>query len=134
MGNIAFYKAIGDTGGAIGTEIGSGDVGTILPKITLADQNDGVVIDRKFYLKNNNTRIESGVLTFESAAPFTAIIFESSGDAEVVGDLTGSETNESPISFSIAVGGHASYWVRVTVPPLSAETVNYETIKLKLNY
>lgn len=131
---VAIHKAIADTGGAIGDEIGSGEVAVILPKITLIDQNDGVTIYRKFYLKNTNTRSEVGVMSLESATPFSAIIFESTGDAQVVGDLTGTETNGSPISFDIAVGSHASYWLGVIVPALSTETVNYEKINLKLTY
>ena len=131
---IAYHKAIADTGGAIGAEIGSGDIGALLPEITLADQNDGATISRKFYLKNNNTRAEVGVLSLEAYTPFTAIIFASTGDAQVVGDLLGSETNESPIAFDIAVGASASYWVQIQVPALSTETVNYETVSLKLTY
>jgi hypothetical protein len=131
---LAIHKAITDLGGNIGTEIASGEVAALLPKITLVNQNDGVTIYRKFYLKNTNTRAEVGVMSLESATPFTAILFESTGDAQVVGDLTGTEVNGSPISFDIAVGAHASYWLKVTVPALSAETVNYEKINLKLTY
>ena len=131
---IAIHKAVADTGGAIGAEIGSGDVGVILPMITLADQNDGATISRKFYLKNNNTRTEVGTLTLVSSTPFTAIIFAGTGSAQVVSDLTGSETNESPIAFSIAVGASSDYWVQIDVPVSSTETVNYETISVKLTY
>lgn len=131
---IAIHKAVADTGGAIGDEISSGTVAALLPEIKLTDQNDGASFTRKFYLKNNNTRTETGTLTLTASTPFTAIIFESLGDIEVVTDLTGTETNESPISFSIAAGAHQGYWVKVTVPALSTETVNYETISLKLTY
>ena len=131
---IAIHKAVADAGGAIGDEIGSGEVAALIPKTTLADQNDGATILRKFYLKNTNTRSEVGTISLEASTPFTAIIFASSGDAEVVGDLTGLETSESPVSFDIASGAHASYWVKITVPALSSETVNYETIKTKLTY
>lgn len=131
---IAIHKAITDNGGAIGDEIESGSVAALIPKITLANQNDGVTILRKFYLKNTNTRSEVGTLSVTASTPFTAIIFASSGDAEVIGDLLGTETNESPISFDIASGSHASYWLQITVPTLSVETVNYESIKTKLTY
>lgn len=131
---IAIHKAVADVGGAIGVEIGSGDIAALLPEIALVHQNDGIIISRKFYLKNNNTRAESGTLEITASTPFTAIIFAGSGDAQVVSDLLGTEVNGSPISFNIAVGSHQDYWVQVSVPALSTQTVNYETISLKLTY
>ena len=131
---ITYHKAVADTGGAIGTEIGSGDVGSLLPKITLSNQNDGVIISRKFYIKNNHTREEAGTISLESSTPFTAILFSGTGSAQVVGDLTGAETDESPISFSLPVGASSDYWVQVLVPASSTESVNYETVSINLNY
>lgn len=132
--SIAFHKAAADTGGAIGTEISSGIVGELLPIITLANQTAGVIINRKFYLKNNFSYSRDIVLTLTAYSTFATIVFEGTDSAEVVGDLTGSETNESPISVTLASGASTSFWLRVTVPSSSTETDNYNTVDIKLTY
>lgn len=131
---ILVHKAVADTGGAIGDEISSGVVAELLPEITLAQQLAGVIINRKFYIKNTGAVSKDITVTLGTATVFTTIIFEATDDAEVVGDLTGSETNESPISVTVASGAWTSFWLRVTVPALSTETDNYNTVAITLNY
>lgn len=131
---IDIHKAVTDAGGNIGVKIDSGEVNILLPEIKEADQTTGIVINRKFYLKNLENINEDVTFTLTSSAPFTAIIFAGTGTAQVVGDLTGLETNESPIVFTLGALASKSFWVRVTVPPLSTETLNYNKVSTKLNY
>ena len=129
---ITYHKAIADTGGAIGTEIDSGIVGELLPEVTLAQQSSGATISRKLYIKNDGlTDFEISNLSMDASTPFTAILFESSGDAEVVGDLTGSETDESPITVTIPASSHKSFWVQLDVPTSSTETEWYGSADIK---
>jgi len=132
---LTYYKAVADAGGAKGSQIFSGIVDTILPEITLANQTAGVVISRKFYIANSEASdVIVSNLSMDDYTVFATILFESSGDTQVVGDLTGSETNESPISFDLASGASTSFWLQIAVPASSTETVNYQTISTQLNY
>lgn len=129
---MTIHKSISDDGGAIGDEI-TQVRGNLFPKITPDNQADGLVIHRKFYIANSNAvAIVDMVLEAVTAYPFTSIIFESSGDAQVVGDLTGSETNESPITVTIPATGHKSFWLKMTVPVGSTETISDDVIHLKI--
>lgn len=86
---IKFYSAITDTGGAIGAEIASGAIGALLPTVSSSDRASGITIHRKFYIESDSAiGIDVGI---DGAGLFSACMFESAGDAEVVGDLTGSE-------------------------------------------
>ena len=51
---ITYHKAINDSGGVIGDEIFSGNVGELLPEISLSDQLLGAIISRKFYIANDS--------------------------------------------------------------------------------
>lgn len=128
---ITFYKSLTDYGGAISTELTSGAVGELLPEITKEDQVDGVLIHRKFYLANDAAAVVPLTLVLELPSAFTAIVFKSTGDAQVVGDLTGSETNESPVSVNVPATGHVSFWLKITVAPGSTEIANYNKIDMK---
>ena len=93
---ITYHKAISDLGGAIGLEIGSGNVNEILPEILLSEQTTGTIISRKFYIANSGaTDVAISALSLDGFTVFASILFESTGDAQVVGDLTGSEIDES---------------------------------------
>lgn len=132
---ITYHKATADTGGAIGTQILSGVVAALLPAITTADQTAGVTISRKFYIASSAASdVNISNLSLDSYSVFATILFESSGDAQVVGDLTGSETDESPITVTIPASGHKSFWIQVDVPTGSTKTEGYNTIDLQSIY
>lgn len=131
---ITFYDAVADTGGALGSELTSGTVGELLPEVTKANQLAGVTIYRKFYLVNDVASAIPVILTIGTPSAFTAIVFESGGDSEVVGDLSGSETNESPITVDVPSAGHTSFWLKIVVASSSTETINYNTIDIDLAY
>ena len=129
---ITYHKAVSDDGGLIGDQIGSGEVNALLPEITLAEQSTGVTVSRKFYIVNDDV-VDVLISNFSKDADsvFTAILFESTGDAQVVGDLTGSEVDESPISVTIPASGHKSFWLQIDVPIGSTKTDNYGTVDVK---
>lgn len=134
---LKYHKSIADTGGAIGAEIDQ-TANALLPTIKLTtaqgfpNQEDGAIIERKFYISNDSIVDEIiSDFSLNDATPFSAILFESTGDAQVVGDLTGSEVDESPITVTIPALGHKSFWVRLTVPALSTITANYGNIRVK---
>ena len=86
---LKFYRAIGDTGGVKGDEISSGVKGVLLPLITSTDRANGVIIHRKIYIET-----DAGITLFSGIngyGQFSASWFKSASDAEVVGDLTGTE-------------------------------------------
>ena len=126
---ITWHKSASDSGGAIGDQIASGDVGALIPEITQADQLAGVTISRKFYIANSaaDDYIISA-FSMEDDTVFDAILFESTGDAQVVGDLTGAETDESPILVVIPGGSHKSFWIQLEVPAGSTETAEYGAV------
>lgn len=129
---ITYHKAIADTGGAIGSEIYSGDVNTLLREVTLAEQASGATISRKFYIANDGASdVVISALSMDNDTAFQAILFESGGDTEVVGDLTGSEVDESPINVTIPASGHKSFWVQLDIPTSSTITLNYGTADIK---
>ena len=129
---LTYHKSVADAGGAIGVEIFSGVVDTILPKILLSEQTSGMIISRKFYIANSDVDdVTISNLSMDSFTVFSTILFEGTGDTQVVGDLTGSEVDESPISVTIPASGHKSFWLQVTVPALSTETSNYNTVDVK---
>ena len=105
---ITYHKAIADNGGAIGEEIASGIFSALLPQISLADLANGAKITRKLYIKNDGvTDVNfSKLATDNTFAVFPAILFESSGDTQVVDDLTGNEVDASPLSVLIPAGSH----------------------------
>ena len=126
---ITWHKATATTGGAIGDEISSGDVGALLPEITQADQLAGVTISRKFYIKNTGADdYIISAFSMEDDTVFSAILFESTGDSQVVGDLTGAETDESPIGVVITGGSHSSFWIQMEVPAGSTKTEEYGAV------
>lgn len=86
---IKFYKAVTDDGGTMGEQIASGEKGALFPLVTSSDRHDGIITHRKFYIESDSSiGIDVGI---DGGSIFPVCIFESSGDAEVVGDLTGSE-------------------------------------------
>lgn len=86
---IGFYKAVADVGGLIGQAISSGVKGELLPEISSTDRTAGITIHRKFYIASDDAiSIKVGLNGY---GLFSATVFESASDAEVVGDLTGSE-------------------------------------------
>ena len=129
--SLKYHKAITDDGGAIGNDISSGEVGNLLRKILLSEQTSGVVIPRKLYLVNEDVVDVDIVFNLEEYSFFEAILFESTGDAQVVGDLTGLEVDESPILVTIPASGHKSFWLQVNVPASSTVTNRYNTIDTK---
>lgn len=129
---LTYHKAISDTGGAIGTEIFSGEVNSLLREVTLAEQSSGLTISRKVYIANDGVSdVTISALSMDSSVAFTAILFESSGDAQVVGDLTGSEVDESPINVIIPASGHKSFWVQLDIPVSSTVILNYGSANTK---
>jgi len=129
---LIYHKAIADTGGAIGDWINSGVVNALLPEILLTDQENGATISRKFYIANDGAYdVNISHLSMHSFSVFDAILFESTGDAQVVGDLTGSEVDESPITVTIPASGHKSFWLQIDVPLGSTKTDNYNTVDVK---
>lgn len=110
---ILIYKAAADTGGAKGTEINSGIRGALLPKITSSDRLDGVTIYRKFYMENTAAESIALKVALDNIGEFNACFYESTGDAQVVGDLTGAETRYG-----------ASIITKVEDTTLASETVN----------
>ena len=130
---LTYHRSVTDDGGAIGDEIRSGDAGALLPEITLQEQQDGAQVPRKFYIANSGTEDVpiTALSVVNDSAVFPAILFESTGDSQTIGDLTGSETDESPIAVTIPAGGHMSFWVRVDVPAGSSVTDSYNAIDIK---
>lgn len=130
---LTFHKSAADAGGAIGDEISSGVVDALLPEVTLANQSAGATISRKFYVANDAaTDVAVSSFSLDSYSSFVTILFESSGDAQVVTDLTGSETDESPITVVIPANSHKSFWVQVDISIGSTITANYNTVDTEL--
>ncbi len=129
---LTYHKAVTDEGGAIGIEISSGVVENLLPEIMLEDQSAGISIPRKFFIKNDRAEdVTVSNMSMDAYTAFSAVLFASSGDAQVIDDLTGEETDESPMSVVIPANGHLSFWLRVDVPENSTVTKNYNTIDVK---
>ena len=129
---ITYHKSASDLGGAIGIEITSGVVGVLLPEILLSEQVTGVVISRKFYIANSGVEdVLISNLSLDSFSVFSTILFESTGDAQVVTDLIGNEVDESPITVTIPASGHKSFWLQVDVPLGSTQIANFNTIDVK---
>lgn len=86
---LKFYNSALETGGVIGTEVGSGTKGALLPKVSSLNRQTGITIHRKYYIHSS----EAIGLTvgLNQSGLFSSCTFESASDAEVVGDLTGSE-------------------------------------------
>ncbi len=129
---LTYHKSVSASGGAKSTEISSGSVNALFPEITASDQVDGATISRKFYIANDGAEdVVLSAFSLDDYAVFVAILFESSGDAQVVGDLTGSETDESPISVTIPASGHKSFWIQIDVPIGSTETDSFWSADVK---
>ena len=129
---LIYHKAITDAGGSIGAEIMSGEVNVLFSEILLSEQASGVTISRKFYIKNDGLEdVNISNFSMDSYEVFVSILFESSGDAQVEGDLTGSEVDESPMNVTIPAGGHKSFWVQLDVPASSTKTDNYGNVNVK---
>lgn len=129
---ITYHKAINDSGGVIGDEIFSGNVGELLPEISLSDQLLGAIISRKFYIANDSDLdVNISNLSMHDFSVFSAIMFESTGDSQLVGDLTGFEVDESPINVTIPANGHKSFWVQLDVPIGSTKTNSFGTVDIK---
>ena len=130
--SLTYHKAIADTGGAIGAEIGSGSINALFPEVSLLNQSAGATISRKFYIANSEASdVLLSALSMDDDNVFTAILFESSGDSQIVTDLTGSETDESPITVTIPASGHKSFWLQIDVPSSSTKTDNYGGVDVK---
>lgn len=87
---LALYKAVADIGGAKGDQIASGIRGALLPDLTASERLSGIEIFRKFYIENTGTTI-SLQTALDQVGEFDGCIFLSTGDAQVVGNITGSE-------------------------------------------
>ena len=88
---ITFNKAVDSaTDGTIGVEILSGVRGSLLPEVSAQDRINGVTLFEKFYvtLTGLDASMYVGV---DRLGIFNSSFFLSTGAAEVVGDLTGSE-------------------------------------------
>lgn len=130
--SITYHKSVSDAGGAIGVEIFSDGVNDLIPDVSLNNQESGIVIERKFYIANSSASdVLLHTLSLEYIKHFSAVLFESSGDAQVVGDLTGSEVDESPIQVLIPASGHKSFWLRMTVSAVSTVTDSFNLIDTK---
>ncbi len=89
---INLYKAVGDSGGGIGEQISSGTPSSFLPKIENVDMQIGITTFRKLYLKNVESYDIQAIIGIDEGGEFQlTATFDSTGDAQVVGDLTGSE-------------------------------------------
>ena len=129
---LKYHKSITDDGGSIGAEIFSGIVDALLPQIKLLDMATGAIIRRKFYISNSSAEdVTISALSMNDFTIFSTILFESSGDAQVVGDLTGGEGDESPITVVIPALGHKSFWVKVEIPISSVTTANFSSTDIK---
>lgn len=129
---LTYHKSATDLGGAKGAEIFSGDINTLFGEITQAEQLAGATVSRKFYIANSAASdVLVSALSMDAVVIFDCILFESSGDAQVVGDLLGSETDESPINVIIPASSHKSFWLVIDVPALSTETASYGSIDTK---
>jgi len=129
---ITFHKSVSDLGGAIGLEIQSGVVDALLPKILLSEQTAGATILRKFYIANDGqSDVAISALSMASFSSFATILFESTGDAQVVTDLLGTEVDESSITVTIPASGHKSFWLQVDIPTGSTTTNNYNAVDVK---
>lgn len=134
---IEIHKSILPTGGGIGDQISSGIIGELMPMITSTQLTAGATISKKFYIKNTSLTdpIVGDLTLLSSSVPeFTVIIFASTGDSQLEGDLFGNETNQSPIAFNIPANSHASYWLQVQIPSSTSINDVYETIDLKISY
>jgi len=107
----------------------------ITRQVTLANQSAGATISRKYYIANSSASdVVISNLSMHEDTVFDAILFESSGDSQVVTDLTGSETDESPITVTIPASGHKSFWINIVIPIGSTKTDNYGTATNKTIY
>ena len=50
---------------------------------------------------------------------------------DCVGDLTGSEVDESPINVTIPASGHKSFWLQLDVPIGSTKTESFGAVDTK---
>lgn len=128
---ITYHKSVSDDGGNIGDVIQSGVVGALLPEISLSQQELGAIVYRKFYIANSDPVDVPMVVEFSGTSTFPVILFASNGDSEVLGDLSGFETDETPLSVTIPASGHLSFWFKETVAEGSTVTDSYDTIDIK---
>ena len=129
---LTYHKAITDDGGVIGVQIYSGVIDTILPEITPLNQELGAIMSRKFYIANSESSdVIVSNLSLTAYSVFPSILFESTGDTQVVGDLVGTETDESPIVVIIPANSHKSFWLQVNVPAASTVTSNFNSVDVK---
>lgn len=105
---IKIHKADSDAGGVLGTELTSGAISEFLPTILKNDMLVGVTTFRKLYAVNDTTSI-SVRFGIEDGGEFDLIaIFESTGDAQLVGDLTGAETKYGATVITKAIDSSAT--------------------------
>ncbi len=88
---LLYYKADTDSGGVKGSSLPSGVRGAILPDLSNLDRVNGIEIYRKFYTINTGDDEIALKIALDDYGLFDAIIFESTGDAMVVGDILGTE-------------------------------------------
>lgn len=131
---INLYEAVTDAGGGLGPQLSSGAVDELFREVLKSEQASGIIISRKVFFKNDGAEDLDVDISLLAGSTFPMIMFESTGDAQVVGDLTGSETNETPISVPITVGSHVSVWLQMQIPISSTVTDNYSIIDLDLDY
>jgi len=84
-----YYKATTDDGGTIGIQIASGEVNALFDLLTIAQQTSGISKNRKMYIESDADI--TAYIGLKTTGLHDSTVFESSGDAQVVGDLTGSE-------------------------------------------
>lgn len=86
---LTWYEAVSDDGGAAGSQITSGTVNQLFPALTASERLIGSDKYRKVYLESDTA--VTVYVGLQTNGLFNACLFESSGSAEAVGDLTGSE-------------------------------------------
>lgn len=88
MAVITFYKAVDSvTDGSKGAQVTSGEVGAILPALTSQQRISGITQLEKFYVQSDVTL--DIFIGFTSLGLFNATMIDSTGVAEVAGDVSG---------------------------------------------
>lgn len=104
---VEYYKSIADNGGAIGTRISSGVVNELLPGVTTQQMIDGANIHRKIYIKNIG-QVGDVMVGLSTLGLFNASIFASTGDTQIVDDITGTENKYGASLISKLIDSNAN--------------------------
>lgn len=86
---FTFFKSVSIDGGGRGVQFYDSVKGTLFPKVEKSEKVTGIIYHRKIYIGTDiDTLFDLGL---NSEGLWSTCIFPSTGDAEVVGDITGSE-------------------------------------------